>query len=284
MAKLALQLYSVRGKMAKDPIGTIKQAAEIGYRYIEVANHDTKKDKGIGFGVSAEQMNDTLKECGVKVISAHLDPFDDLQELCEYQKAIGNHNIVYSRDYYGNREDAINRANWLNRIGEEAAKYGVTMHYHNHFHEWMKLDGGETIWDVLVEHTDPAVVKIQVDTFWAFRGGADPIEVIRALGDRVTLIHQKDFTRGYESQINLFDQVRPGEYIDRSVYDRIENPDTFTEPGSGIMDIQGIIDVCNENKNFEYVILEQDHTKLDEIESIRKSFECFKKFKGIEIA
>lgn len=284
MTKLALQLYSVRGKMEQDPIGTIKKAAEIGYKYIEVANHDTKKDKGIGFGVSAEKMNETLRECGVQVISAHLDPFDDLEILCDYQKAIGNHNIVYSRDYYHCKDDILRRADWLNRTGEKAAKYGVTLHYHNHFHEFQALPGcDKTIYDMLVELTDPALVKIQIDTFWAFRGGADPVKLIEDLGERCTLVHQKDFTAGYEKEINLFDQVYPGEKIDRSTYDRIENPLTFTEPGSGIMDIQAIIDACNKNKNFEYMILEQDHTQLDEIDSIRKSYECFKKFSGIEI-
>lgn len=281
MVKVAVQLYSVRDEMAKDPMGTIEKVAQAGYQYIEVANHNTTADTGIGFGVPADKLRDTLERLGVKVISAHLDPFDNLDALSAYQLAIGNHNVVYSRDFYHNRQEVLDRAYWMNKTGEECAKRGLTLYYHNHFHEFLKFDG-ESIFDILLNNMDPDLVKIELDTFWVLRGGVDPAELMRKLGKRVTLVHQKDFAKGHDSEIDMTRKVQPGEYIDRSFYDKYENPETFVEVGTGIMDIQAIIDAGNASGALEYIILEQDHSRLNQLESIRASKAGFQKFNGLE--
>lgn len=47
------------------------------------------------------------------------------------------------------------------------------------------------------------------------------------------------------------------------------------------MDIQKIIETALEIGSIEYIVLEQDETKLDQLESIRLSMEGFRKFEGI---
>ena len=49
--KVGIQLYSVRELMKQDPIKTIYQVADAGYKYLEAANHNALEDQGIGFGV-----------------------------------------------------------------------------------------------------------------------------------------------------------------------------------------------------------------------------------------
>jgi len=280
MVKVAIQLYSVREEMAKDPVSTIEKVARTGYRYLEVANHNTAQDTGIGFGISADKMKGMLDRLGVQVISAHLDPFDNLDVLSDYQLTIGNRNVVYSRDFYHNRQEVLDRAYWMNKTGEACAKRGLTLYYHNHFHEFLKF-GDETIFDILLAHMDPDLVKIQLDTFWVLRGGVDPVALMRRLGKRVTLVHQKDYAKGYDDEMDLTQKVRPGEYIDRSFYDRHENPETFVEIGTGIMDIQAIIDAGLDSGGLEYIILEQDHSRLNQLESIKISKMGFEKFSRI---
>ena len=56
----------------------------------------------------------------------------------------------------------------------------------------------------------------------------------------------------------------------------------FTEIGSGIMDIQKIIDTAIEYTDAGYILLEQDHASVPQLDSVRKSFENFKRFTGIE--
>lgn len=48
------------------------------------------------------------------------------------------------------------------------------------------------------------------------------------------------------------------------------------------MDIQSIIDAANTYCGAEYIVLEQDYSQHDEIESIHISMDSFKKFNGVE--
>ena len=58
---------------------------------------------------------------------------------------------------------------------------------------------------------------------------------------------------------------------------------SFTEIGSGIMPIQDIINAVNEYTDAQYIILEQDATRMPtQIDSIIKSMEGFKKYTGIQ--
>ena len=56
----------------------------------------------------------------------------------------------------------------------------------------------------------------------------------------------------------------------------------FTEIGDGIMDIQRIIDTALECTDAEYILLEQDHASMPQLDSVRRSFENFRRFGGIE--
>ena len=53
------------------------------------------------------------------------------------------------------------------------------------------------------------------------------------------------------------------------------------EVGTGVLPIQNYIDAGNES-GVEYIVLEQDYTKLPELESIQVSMDAFRKFRGVE--
>ena len=73
-----------------------------------------------------------------------------------------------------------------------------------------------------------------------------------------------------------------GDYVDMGRFNRDVRPETFTEIGTGVMDIQAIIDTANEYCGSEYIVLEQDYSQHDELESIAISMDSFRKFKGVE--
>jgi len=54
----------------------------------------------------------------------------------------------------------------------------------------MVIDG-RTALEVLTDSLD-ASVGLEVDTYWAFVGGQDPVALLKRLGDRVVAIHVKD--------------------------------------------------------------------------------------------
>src|SRR5690242_18467830 len=64
---LGIQLYSVREDMKKDPAGTLKQLAGMGYKYVEHANYVNRKF----YGYSATEFKKLLGELGLKMDSGH---------------------------------------------------------------------------------------------------------------------------------------------------------------------------------------------------------------------
>lgn len=280
--KVGIQLYSVRDAMAKDPIETCKTVADIGYKYLEFANHTGDQDHGVGFGVSAEELNEALAGSGAQFISGHICPLDDsnIDEVLAFNKKIGSKYLCIPSDFFSSKEELLEKCKEYNRIGAKCREAGISYLYHNHHHEF-QMFGDKTVLELIAENTDPENFGFEVDTFWAMRAGQDPVEVLKKLGTRVKLIHQKDFSKDSSSPQNLFSIMDTTGVLGREVFS-YNTDDAFTEIGTGIMDIQAILDCANELGSVEYVVLEQDKTKLDQMESIKVSMESFKKFNGID--
>ncbi|MEA5055623.1 MAG: TIM barrel protein, partial [Propionicimonas sp.] len=163
----------------------------------------------------------------------------------------------------------------FNEIGELARQRGMRFYYHNHFQEFQRF-GDEYVYDIILANTDPELVKLEMDTYWMYRGGQDPLEWMSRCADRVILLHQKDFPKESPQPLNLFDGVvDPHENIDMAVFEERKNQACFTEIGTGILPIQSIVDLAATLPNFDYMLLEQDHAVLPELESIRVSHEAF---------
>lgn len=281
--KVGIQLYSVRQNMEKDPIGTLREVIKTGYKNIEVANHNAGEDSGVGFGVPAKEIKALLTETGASIVSAHIFPLiaDKMGPILEYHQEIGTKYIAMPMDFYRDKDEVLRKCEVWNQVGERCKEHGIQMVYHNHFHEFQHF-GQETVFDILLAHLDKDLVKYELDTYWTMRAGQEPTEVLKQLGKRVVLIHQKDYAAGYESQINLLQSVEASQdYVDMDRFVRDLDNRTFTEIGTGIMDIQSIIDTGNQHCDVDYIILEQDYTQLGEMESIATSMEAFKKFSGI---
>ena len=238
--------------------------------------------------MSADELKKVLSDTGTKIISAHIYPFDKekYEKILEYNAQVGTEHLIYPMDRFRDLDDVMQRCELLNEYGEMTDKYGIRFSYHNHANEFMTI-GGKAVIDILLEHTDPQKVGFELDTFWAMRAGADPIEYMRKYKNRISLLHQKDMSKNSKSPVNIFQKLErevSEEHIAAFKYCKqyVDKTD-FTEIGTGIMDIQSIIDAANENGMIDYMILEQDDTQLqDEIISIKKSMEEFHKFSGID--
>ncbi|MFN8663147.1 MAG: sugar phosphate isomerase/epimerase [Thermomicrobiales bacterium] len=284
--RVGLQLYSVRNALARDPWGTLAQLAEAGFTHLEAANHHARTDPGVGFGVAAPELRAQLADLGLSIIGCHINPLDleILPRALEYQAELGNTQFGCDIEFfpYGDRDYVLRRSELYNQVGELARAHGMRFYYHNHFQEFQRF-GDEYVYDLILQNTDPELVKLELDTYWMYRGGQDPITWMQKCADRVILLHQKDFPAGAPQPLNLYDGVvSPTENIDMAVFDDRKDERCFTEIGTGVLPIQSIIDAAGALPNVEYLILEQDHTAMDEIDSVRTSREAFAtKFTGI---
>lgn len=281
--KVGLQLYSARINMRNDPMGTIRKVAEQGYRYLEVANNNADEDSGIGFDVTPQEVRRLLDETGAAVVSAHITPLTlkNVGPLLEYHSRLGTRFLVEPMPFYRDMDDVARKAESLNLLGEKCADYGLQLLYHNHFHEFQHF-GDETVYEKLMRETDPELVKIELDTYWCFRANCDIAGLLKKYGKRVCILHQKDYTKGLEAERDLLTEVEKNHTcVDRDFFRGVRF-ETFTEIGTGVMDIQTIIDTANKECGTEYIILEQDRIQMDEMESFKISMDSFKRFHGVE--
>lgn len=305
--KVGIILYSVRDNMAKDPLKTVEEVAKLGYKNVEVCNHNAIHDPGCGFNIEAGKLKSIFDDFGTKVVSAHVFPFEksDVQAVLNYNRTLGNRNIVNPMGRFDTYDDLMAQCEYFNKMGKICAEEGMTYLYHNHNHEFRTIRG-KYILDWIVENTDPKYLSLELDTFWVMRSGLCPMEQLKHYGKRVKLVHQKDFAWDSITPINLNGltaeewELKPDEVVGMDGRDdyaknggkftedeaaqsqmRIANT-AFTEIGTGIMPIQEIIDTANEYTDAEYIILEQDATRMNsQIESITKSMEGFRKYSGI---
>ena len=303
MIKVGLILYSVREEMEKDPIGTVEKVGKLGYRNIEVCNHNAIKDPGCGFGVDAQTLRSSFDKMGSKVIGAHVFPIEksDIKAVIAYNKTLGNTNIVNPMGKFSTYDDLMRQCEEFDRVGKICHEEGMFYLYHNHDQEFRTFNG-KSILDHIVENTE--YVSLEFDTFWVMRAGLCPVDQLKHFAKRIKLVHQKDFAWDSLAPINLIgldpseremkadetfgldgesDYAKKGGKFDENIAKERRNRNSaFTEIGTGIMPIQEIIDTVNEYTKAEYIILEQDFTRMEnQLSSVEKSMEAFRKFTGL---
>ncbi len=191
LAGIGVQLYMLRAAMRTDPEGTVARIAELGYREVEWWGN---------WGRTPAQVRAMLDANGLTAPSAHvgIEALQDERLVATLDAAatIGHRTLVVASTAANQRgsADAWKRIGGiLSDAGRAAAGRGIRTGYHNHDYEFVQHDG-QTALDILVGASDPAVVDLEVDCYWAHKAGVDPIGLIRRHRERVTMLHLKDGT------------------------------------------------------------------------------------------
>jgi len=271
--EFGLQLFSVRNSLKEDTIGTLEKISEIGYKNIQITRVVSTSEglTHVAGNLSAAEINKQMDRLGMKIINVHADVNEqtDWDRLIDFHNELGASGILLPMAYFTDKQSAIDLAYRLNKYGEICRKNGIDFYYHNHFQEFKKFDG-QTIMDILVEQTEKELVKFELDTFWAARGGVDPIHWLIKLGDRCDITHQKDMT-SLAVPMNWYDHFGHDANITLKEILETKIPEQFTEIGEGIMDIPKILQTMRDI-GVKYVFVEQDETVRSELESIAISF------------
>ena len=184
MTNYGLQLYSVRDLAATDLKEALRRVAEMGYTYVEFAGF---------FDHPAEDVKAWLKAYGLTVSGTHtgmdaLAP-DAIEQTIAYHKAIGCTDLIVPGASWNTPEDMEATLATLNRAQKRLAEEGITLGYHNHSKEFYTTPYGKVIEDEVIARTE---VMLEIDTFWLFNAGIDPIPYCERMKDRIKVIHLKD--------------------------------------------------------------------------------------------
>jgi sugar phosphate isomerase/epimerase len=187
--KIGLQLYTVRKEMLEDAAGTLKQVAKIGYKEIESA----KSQKGNYYGLSTHEIKTLTGDLGISLVSGHVQIDQDWQKSIDQAAEVGQPYLICSvLPARGQTVENYQRsADIFNKSGEECKKAGISFGYHNHASEFDKVDG-QTLYDILLDMTDPKLVNMEMDLGWVIAAGADPQFYFNKYPGRFPLWHLKD--------------------------------------------------------------------------------------------
>ena len=177
-----IQLYSVRD-YEDDFDYCFSRLNEFKYKFVEFAGFN---------GNSPERINELLKKWDLSVIGAHvsLDSIiNDFAGTVKFHQAIGNDKIIIPSHHVHKKEKVEELVNAINKYQPMFEKEGLQLLFHNHENEFIPNNDGQIAFDILKAETD---VLFEIDTFWVFYAGQDPIKVVKDNIDRVKLVHIKD--------------------------------------------------------------------------------------------
>ncbi|UFH52351.1 sugar phosphate isomerase/epimerase [Spirosoma sp. KNUC1025] len=259
--KVGLQLYTLRDLMAKDPNGTLKKVAQIGYKEVESFGYSDGKF----FGKTPKEYAAYLKSLGLSTPSGHYTTgktmpkakgtlLNDWKRAVDDAATVGQKYMVCAYLFPEERtklDDYLKFADLFNKSAEVCKAAGIQFCYHNHDFEFKPLSG-KVPYDVLLGNTDKSLVKLELDLYWATFAKQDPVALFKKHPGRFPLWHVKDMEKTPER--------------------------AFAPVGTGSIDFQRIFD-AKATAGMTHYFVEQDVCKLPPLESIAISYKNVDKLK-----
>ena len=189
-AGIALQLYTVRDPAKKDLEGTLKRAADMGWRYVQWSGMPN---------LPADKIRAALDKAGLKCIACHtsIESFEkDFDGQVAFWKTVGNKDVApggMMNDCRENLEAWLKGCKRLDVLGAKLREAGLRLSFHNHTMEFEKFpDDPRTKHQILMDETKPENLCAELDIAWATAGGIDAAPYIRKLAGRIKVVHAKD--------------------------------------------------------------------------------------------
>jgi sugar phosphate isomerase/epimerase len=247
---VGLELYSVRGELAKDPQGTVRAVAKMGYQVVEFFapyfNWTTAQ---------ATDMRKLMDDLGIRCHSTHNNQpsftADGLSKAIDLNKILGAKYIVMASAGTVNGLDGWKKlADRLTEISSTLKPAGLQTGYHNHQTEFKPIDGKRPM-DILAAGT-PKEVMLQLDVGTCIEAGSDPVAWIKANRGRINSVHCKDWSpdadKGYRVLI-----------------------------GEGVAPWKKIRQAAESVGGVEYYLIEQEGSRFPELETAQRCIDLWKK-------
>lgn len=261
---IGLQLYTLRNKIRKDDNGlayfdqneirnVLEVVAKTGFDKLEAFDY---KNESI-YNIPYTEFNRMVKDLGMRICSGHYSTGfnstvkgnlrNDWERAVADAKEVGQEYMVIpsldeqeriSLDHYRQSCELINKG------GEICKQYGIRMAFHNHDHEFKKIDD-QIPYDLMLKELDPALVGMEMDLYWVVRAGYSPFDYFTNYPSRFELWHVKDMSK--------------------------TDPDINVDPGTGSIDFVELFKHA-EHAGLKHYFIEQEDYAVSEFESIKNGF------------
>ena len=252
---IGLELYSVRGELAKDLPNTLRTVAQMGYEVVEFYAPYLAWTFPYAKGVRTQ-----LDDLGLRCNSTHnsaaaVTPGDSMAHAIELNQILGARQIILASPPRNTTslEDWKLVAGQLSSAVELLKPHGLVTGFHNHLIEWSPLAGGPRVMDVLAANTPPEFV-LQLDVGTCLEAGVDPIGWMKANPGRIRSIHLKDWT--------------PGSAADQKGYRVLF--------GEGIGPWKEIFATAESVGGVEFYLMEQEGSRYSEFDSAKRCLDTYR--------
>ena len=256
---IGIELYAVRGEMAKDLPGTLKAVAKMGYECVEFYSAYFAWKFPY-----AKDVRTMLDDLGLRCWSTHnaaasLTPGETMDRAIELNQILGSRCIVQASPprVTGGIEGWKKACEVFATASEKFAPHGLTAGFHNHATEWAKIDGETHIMDVIAAHT-PKEFVLQLDVGTCVAAGADPVAWVKANPGRIRSVHLKDWAPGTKEQEKAY----------RVLF------------GEGVAPWKELIAALESVGGVEFYLMEQEGSRYPELETAERCLAIWKKMRG----
>lgn len=246
---LGLQLYTVRDDMKKDPAGTLKLLAAMGYKNVEHAGYHDRKF----YGYSIPDFKNLLKDIGLKMESGHNpltaknwdsssnDFTDEWKYTIDDAAAVGLKYMIspgVDENLCKSMDDFKHYIDMFNKTGELCKKAGINFAFHNESYEFNHSLDGIVLYDLILELSDKSLVAQQIDIGNMYEPGGRPLDYLKKYPGRFLLMHVKD-------------------ELKRDTPEKNGNTYENTLLGKGVIGVKEVIDLAAKSGT-KYFIIEQE--------------------------
>ncbi len=230
--------------LKKDWEKTLREVASIGYKYLE---------HGGGFGDDKAYFKSVMDEIGLSSLAGGASMAqmqgDDLRKLIDRALSLKKAYVICYWPWMHSGENITTddlkfAVDQFHLIGERCNDVGLRFAAHNHDKEFRMVDG-TVIYDYFLEKTDPLLVAMELDIYWIYKGGGDPLYYFDKYPGRFELLHMKDMND--------------------------DEDQSFACVGSGKIDFQTIVDNAGK-AGVKHLIVEHDHPE-NPMECAKSSYE-----------
>lgn len=185
MKPISVQLYTLRQDCAKDYVGVLKKVAAVGYKGVEPAGF---------FGLRLREVRKIVEDLGMTISSSHTPMVNtgNISECVEIAEILGLDMLCagFGPNDFKTLDDIKRTADKVNQMCAGLQKHGLRLFLHNHWWEYMAVDGKLGVDHLVALAPD---VLFEIDTYWAANFGAnDPAEQVAKFKKRTPLLHIKD--------------------------------------------------------------------------------------------
>jgi sugar phosphate isomerase/epimerase len=253
---IGIELYSVRGELMKDLMGTVRAVAKMGYEVVEFYSPYYSWTPAY-----AKEVRRLLDDLGIRCPSTHNSAAnltaEGLPKAIELNQIIGSRYIVMASPPRITALDGWKAlAGTLSAAAATLQPLGMAAGFHNHATEWGLVEGQRPI-DVLASGT-PRQVTMQLDVGTCVAAGADPVAFIKANPGRITSVHCKDWAPGSPAEEKGY----------RVLF------------GEGASPWRQIFQAAEATGGVEYYLLEQEGSRYSELETAERCMATWKQMRA----